>query len=532
MGRAYEPGARHPASVRRLGILAVMTATTPHQPPDELLDRLEPGAAFVYAGNRVARVAPELAAAFRPGDRVVVTDQGLLLHIPAADQAQAQLAVDQAAAAFAALGAVRDQQVSAFFEAFAGRLADDAVFRPIAAANQADVTAARQRSRSTTRLLLSEQMRAGMVAGLRGWIAAPSGRGAVLERIEHDGLSVELVRAGLGVVGFVFEGRPNVFADACGVLRSGNCVVFRIGSDALGTARAIVTHALAPALAESGLPAGAVRLLDAPSRAAGWALFADPRLALAVARGSGPAVDQLGSVARQAGTPVSLHGTGGAWLVAGRAADPDRFAAVVEASLDCKVCNTLNVCCVPAEQAAVLVPRFLAALERAAARRGAAAKLHLLDSARPFVPTGWFERKVTVTRAGGGVSEPQAELLTGPDDLGIEWEWEDSPEVSLAVVADLQQAVQWCNRIGPRLVATLVSDDPAEQQQFWDTVDVPFVGDGFTRWVDGQYALGRPELGLSNWEHGRLFGRGGVLSGDSVYTVRTRVRQTDPELRR
>ena len=53
--------------------------------------------------------------------------------------------------------------------------------------------------------------------------------------------SVELVE--------VFEGRPNVFADACGVLRSGNAVVFRIGSDALGTARAIVSAALAPALA-------------------------------------------------------------------------------------------------------------------------------------------------------------------------------------------------------------------------------------------------------------------------------------------
>jgi glutamate-5-semialdehyde dehydrogenase len=53
-----------------------------------------------------------------------------------------------------------------------------------------------------------------------------------------------------------------------------------------------------------------------------------------------------------------------------------------------------------------------------------------------------------------------------------------------------------------------------------------------TRWVDGQYALNRPELGLSNWQFGRLFGRGGVLSGDSVFTVRTRAYQSDPDLGR
>src|SRR5207244_3287861 len=138
----------------------------------------------------------------------------------------------------------------------------------------------------------------------------------------------------------------NVFADATGVLRGGNTVVFRIGSDALRTAKAIVACALEPALQAAGLPPGAAVLVASAERAAGWALFSDRRLALAVARGSGPAVAQLGSVARQAGVPVSLHGTGGAWLVADRSADTDRFAAAVYYSLDRKVCNTLNVCCV------------------------------------------------------------------------------------------------------------------------------------------------------------------------------------------
>ena len=178
------------------------------------------------------------------------------------------------------------------------------------------------------------------------WRDAGGGRERVLARIAHVGWSVEQVSAPLGVVGFVFEGRPNVFADAAGVLRSGNTAVLRIGSDALGTAQAISRHALVPALAAAGLPEGAVCLIKSVERAAGWALFSDRRLALAVARGSGAAVAQLGSVARQAGVAVSLHGTGGAWIVADTGADAARFGDAVRHSLDRKVCNTLNVCCI------------------------------------------------------------------------------------------------------------------------------------------------------------------------------------------
>ena len=81
-------------------------------------------------------------------------------------------------------------------------------------------------------------------------------------------------------------------------------------------------------------------------------------------------------------------------------------------------------------------------------------------------------------------------------------------------------------------MASLVSEDPAEHRSFFEAIDAPYVGDGFTRWVDGQYALGKPELGLSNWEGGRLFGRSGILSGDSVHTVRLRVAQPDKDVHR
>jgi glutamate-5-semialdehyde dehydrogenase len=341
---------------------------------------------------------------------------------------------------------------------------------------------------------------------------------------------VDLVRAGLGVVGFVFEGRPNVFADATGVLRAGNTVVFRIGSDALGTARAIVEHALDPALEGSGLPAGAATLVDAPSRASGWAMFSNPKLALAVARGSGAAVTQLGAVARQTGISVSLHGTGGAWIVADEDADTDEFANAVYHSLDRKVCNTLNTCVIVSAAADRLVPAFLEALERAGRRRGAEPKLHVTDAARGLIPDAWYE-EVAISRAEGSVVEPRTAPIADTD-LGVEWEWEDSPEVTLTVVENVDMAVESFNAQSPRFVASLISSDPESHERFWNRIDAPFVGNGFTRWVDGQYALDRPELGLSNWQFGRLFGRGGVLSGDSVYTVRTRVAQSDPQIGR
>ncbi len=496
------------------------------------LTQLNAGMLIPFGGDRVATVPAALAAAFRAGDRlVVVQESGALLHIPAAVQAIAQGAVGRAHDAFGKMGQVSDDAISAFFGAFADKLASDIIWSAIAAANDADVAKAAAAGRSTTRLTADAKMRAGMIEGLRGWAAAPAGRGKVLERVEHRGWTVEQVAAPLGVVAFVFEGRPNVFADATGVLRSGNTVVFRIGSDALGTAQAIMRHALEPALAAAGLPAGAASLVDSPERSAGWAMFSDRRLALAVARGSGAAVAQLGAVARQAGVPVSLHGTGGAWLVADKTADADRFAAVVEASLDRKVCNTLNVCCIVRERADELVPLFLQALERAGQARGHGCKLHIAAGDEAVLPKGWLDATATVRRAEGDVVEARAETLAVAD-LGREWEWEETPEVSLKIVDSVEQAVALFNQYSPQFDASLISKDPAAHQAFYDTVNAPFVGDGFTRWVDGQYALDRPELGLSNWEHGRLFARSGILSGDGVYTVRSRARQTDPKLRR
>lgn len=492
------------------------------------LDELQPGTPVIFAGDRIVRVSAEMAARFRPGDAVVpVETSGELLLIPAAQRGLAQQAVGRACDAFRQMGSVSDAQISRSYEELAKLLESERVWSAIAAANAADVEDARRRGRSTTRLVADAKLRRGMIEGLRGWLQAPSRRGQVLERIDHSGWQVELVTAELGVVGFVFEGRPNVLADATGVLRGGNTVVFRIGSDALRTARSIMSEALEPALRTSGLPEGAVCLIDSAEHAAGWALFCDRRLALAVARGSGPAVAMLGSLARQAGVPVSLHGTGGAWIVAANSARSDAFAAAVSHSLDRKVCNTLNVCCIARSRAADLVAVFLAAARQAGDKRGQGFKLHVVAGDERYVPGELFEKTIAVRRAGGEVNERQAEQL--PEErLGHEWEWEETPELTLKIVDSVDQAVELFNRYSPQFIASLISEDASEHERFYASVNAPFVGNGFTRWVDGQYALNRPELGLSNWQQGRLFGRSGVLSGDGVFTVRTRAIQRDP----
>ena len=496
------------------------------------LTRLVEGQEIVFGGDRVTTVTGSLAAAFESGDRlVVVQSTGALLHISRADHGLVSAAVGDAHDGFAALAEATDDQISAFFERFAAALADDAAFAPIAAANADDVARAAERGRSTTRLTLDDTMRQGMVDGLRSWRDSPSRRGGQLGRIDHDGWAVETHRAPLGVVGFVFEGRPNVFADACGVLRTGNAVVFRIGSDALGTARAIVEHALRPSLQASGLPSGVVQLVDSPTHAAGHALFSDLRLSLAVARGSGAAVAELGAVASQHGTPVSLHGTGGAWIVAGEGADGASLRAAVTNSLDRKVCNTLNVCAVPRVRAAELVPEVLAGLDAAAAGRGVSSRLHVVAGSESWVDQQRFDTTVAVQRADGVHAEPSADMVP-ESTLAVEWEWEDSPEITLVVTETVDAAVSLCNRYSPRFVASIVSSQQSEVDRFYEVVDAPFVGNGFTRWVDGQYALDAPELGLSNWQHGRALGRGAILSGDSVHTVRYRATVRDPAVRR
>jgi glutamate-5-semialdehyde dehydrogenase len=237
-------------------------------------------------------------------------------------------------------------------------------------------------------------------------------------------------------------------------------------------------------------------------------------------------VAQLGAIARQAGIPVSLHGTGGAWIVADETADATRLRAAVYHSTDRKVCNSVNTVCLPRARAAELAPVVIAALEERGRRLGHAYKLHVTPDAMAVVPADLFRTTARLLRAEGEVEEPLAASIA-PDRLGHEWEWEGTPEVTLTVVDNTAEAVRLFNEYSPRFVASLVSEDMAAHERFFRTIDAPCVGNGFTRWLDGQFALERPELGLTNWQEGRLFARHSILTGDGVYTIRLRVVQDD-----
>ena len=487
-----------------------------------VLDSLTEGQKIPFGGSRWTAVSAKLANEFRAGDRlIVVQENGDLLHISGSVAEIANVAVTNARLAFSELATIDPIQVNYFFGSFAANLQNEDIFNKIKIANDRDVESAIQRGRSTTRLQLNANMRLDMIAALNMWRDLPHSSLETAEVVQHESWSVEAHRAPLGVVGFVFEGRPNVFADATGVLRSGNTVVFRIGSDALNTARAMMDFALIPALHENHLPLGCVQLVDSPERSAGYALFSHPSLSLAVARGSGEAVAQLGAVARQSGISVSLHGTGGAWGIVGQTADVNDLAQVISHSLDRKVCNTLNVCCVPLDRQDLL----LAVLNGAVlAAKGREAKLivHAVGALTSKVLQEMYSSSFLF------------DLVEHVDDdvLATEWEWNNHPEFSIRLVSDVDEAIELFNSFSPHFVLSMISSNQAEIDQAYQSSESPFFGNGFTRWVDGQYALKLPELGLSNWQSGRLFARGGILSGDGVFTTRYVMKQTDPQQHR
>ena len=483
----------------------------------------------VLVGDALISVTAEFAQSLKDGDTVLgIASSAALRRIPLNIRELVTDAVSSSLQSFQRLSDASPAQIDAFFDTAARLLADDSVFDAIAVANAEDVSSARSRGRSTTRLLLSSKMRTDMVSAFRMWRDLEMKTEELVESVKHDGWTVEQWRSPLGVIGFVFEGRPNVFADATGVLKGGNTVVFRIGSDALRTARAIMHNVVAPALLQSGLPVECVQLLDSAEHSAGWALFSDKRLALAVARGSGQAVSELGSIAQQSGLSVSLHGTGGAWILVGESCDEGELSLHVEHSLDRKVCNTLNTICVPLHRAEELVPVIFDAARRAGRKRGTEPRIHAVLGSEKYLLAS---TDIVVQRAEGPVSEPQV-TVSDVSSLGHEFEWEENPEFHIVLVESLQHAVDLFNTYSPQFVVSTCSQSDDEQTFVWRRANAPFVGDGFTRWVDGQFALLRPELGLSNWEGGRLFARGGILSGDSAFTVRLRVTQTDPHLHR
>src|SRR5262249_29955677 len=149
-------------------------------------------------------------------------------------------------------------------------------------------------------------------------------------------------------------------------------------------------------------------------------------------------------------------------------------------SLDRKVCNTANVVLLPARRAAELTEVALRALQARGKVAGYGYKLHVVSGAESFLPAALFATPAAITRAEGPVEEPIAEPLA-IEGLAREWEWEATPEISLAVVRDLDEAITLFNTYSPQFIASLIASSEAAYDRFFRAVNAPFVGDGMTR---------------------------------------------------
>ena len=500
--------------------------------PQSTLVKLSPGMQLVHSGNQMYTVTEDLAKQFSSGDQLVfVCGFNEPIIIPSASIALVEDEIQAAKRGFYALSQVSDDAINVLYDTFSNYLNDNDVWAKIQDVNDQDVADAKAKGRSITRLVANDSCRQNMISGLLDFKQQAVQRVSAISDVHHDGWSVDVLKSPLGVVGFVFEGRPNVIADATGVLKSGNSVVFRVGRDALNTARAIMNHALIPALDAVGISRDAIRLIESPERSTAWALFSNPGLNLAVARGSGSAVRMLGGIAQQYGIPVSLHGTGGAWMMTSASTDLDRLHDAILGSLDRKVCNTLNTICILKSEIEAQLPVVLKALSSAGDALGQSYKVHVESDSKPYLSDEHFQSQVAVERATGRQDEAQFELID-VSKLGTEWEWEKTPEVTLVVVDSVYHAIQLFNQYSPQFVASLITQSQLELVSFFNDINAPFVGNGMTRWVDGQYALNSPELGLSNWENGRFLARSAILSGDGVFTTRIKMNQVVSELKR
>jgi glutamate-5-semialdehyde dehydrogenase len=477
----------------------------------------------VLVKGRLIEIGDEIADLYSEGDRIVASADGQLLLIPKTETEIVERVVMQSQAAFSLLQHASDDQISRFFGLLADRLADEVIMAEVMAANEGDVEQARQRGRSTTRLVLTAKMRNDMIDALGLWrdLVETSDDSTL---IEHSGWTVQSSNSALGTVAFVFEGRPNVLADATGVLRGRNTCVYRIGSDAYNTADALMRVAVHPALIEAGLPEHCVMLLPSITHASAWALFSHTKVALAVARGSGDSVALLGTIAQQHGIPVSLHGTGGAWAVVSQYDDLAGLVDIIAHSLDRKVCNTLNTIVILEKAVHDVLPTVMNGIRKSGVKSGVRPIVHLSQQVEQYL----IRQGIQLAE----VSDEIAVVVSDDIDLAKEWEWETTPELTLIVTENIATAVELFNTHSPQFVLSVLTVKPDEEEYAWNTSNAPFFGNGMTRWVDGQYALNKPELGLSNWQLGRTLGRGGILSGDSVYTVRYRMSQIDSNIKR
>jgi glutamate-5-semialdehyde dehydrogenase len=335
------------------------------------------------------------------------------------------------------------------------------------AANAADVAAAERGGMAPgllDRLRLTPERLADMATQLEVLADTPEPPAQREVRMLPTGERVYERRVPVGVIGAVFEARPNVTVDvASQVLKARSAAVLRTGAAALGSARALVDLVIAPALERHGVPAGAVQLVPTPGHAGAEALVGLPDLVpLVVVRGSGEVTRRLSALGATAGTRVLAHADGGGVLYLHTSADPADVTRLVTESTDrLGVCNRLN--------------------------------LLLIDRTA-------YDRLWPVAEAALRAREITPSLPPHDHPLGHEWALDSGAEahVTVAAVDGPVAAAATAIRETSGLAASVCATDEAAATAFIDA----YTGTGVfwnatTRLLDGYKLLGLPETGIN-----------------------------------
>jgi glutamate-5-semialdehyde dehydrogenase len=337
-------------------------------------------------------------------------------------------------------------------------------------ANQRDVPSAEANGTSAAlidRLRLTPDRIAGMVEGLRELAALPDPVGDVVRGWTNaNGVQVRQVRVPFGVVGIIYEARPNVTADAGGIcLKSGNAVLLR-GSSSAAESNAAIVEALQAGLVDAGLPADAIQLVPGPREVTNELMAARGLVDVLIPRGGAGLID---TVVRNSQVPVIETGVGNCHVFVDAAADEQMaLDMVINAKTQRpSVCNAAETLLVHADIADSFVPRVLAAL-----------------TANGVTVHG--DRRVAA----------YGDVVPAEDrDFAVEYL---SLDIAMAIVDSLDAALQHIRRYSTGHSETIVTDSQASAARFAAEVDAAAVLiNASSRFVDGgEFGFGA-EIGIS-----------------------------------
>ena len=343
---------------------------------------------------------------------------------------------------------------------------------PLVAANQKDVAAARAAGLEPAmldRLLLSEKGVRAMAEGVLQVAALPDPVGEISElKLRPSGIQVGKMRVPLGVVGIIYEARPNVTADAAALcLKSGNAAILRGGSEAIHCNLAIAAL-VQEALHAADLPAHAVQVIETTDRAAvGQLITLREFVDVIVPRGGKSLITRLLAEAK---VPMIQHLDGNCHVYLDDDADAEKAVNIVENAKTQRygTCNTVESLLVARARAADLLPKIAAKLlEKGVELRGCPETQTLIKAAHAAHEDDYF-----------------AEYL--------------APIVSIKVVQGLDEAIRHINHYGSHHTDAMVSENYSKALRFLREVDSASVMiNASTRFADGfEYGLGA-EIGIS-----------------------------------